>query len=100
MKQQIKAFLAGGILVLALIGKAIAAPLEEAKAAEERGDYATELRTLRPLADQGNAGAQNALARMYANGRGVPQDEAQAVAWFREAADQGYPETRSIGRSE
>ena len=27
---------------------------------------------------------------MYANGRGVPQDDAEAVRWSRLAADQGY----------
>ena len=26
---------------------------------------------------------------MYENGRGVPQDHVQAVAWYRKAADQG-----------
>ena len=26
---------------------------------------------------------------MYANERGVPQNDAQAVAWYRKAADQG-----------
>ena len=26
---------------------------------------------------------------MYANGRGVPKDEAEAVKWYRKAADQG-----------
>ena len=27
---------------------------------------------------------------MYRDGRGVPQDYAVAVSWFRKAADQGY----------
>ena len=27
---------------------------------------------------------------MYAIGRGVPQDDAEAVRWYRLAADQGY----------
>jgi TPR repeat protein len=26
---------------------------------------------------------------MYSSGRGVPQDDAQAVEWYRKAADQG-----------
>ncbi len=41
-------------------------------------------------ADQGNAGAQNNLGLMYANGQGVPQDYAEAVRWYRKAAEQGY----------
>ena len=32
---------------------------------------------------------------MYANGRGVPQDDAQAVAWYRKAADQGDADAQS-----
>jgi TPR repeat protein len=27
---------------------------------------------------------------MYANGEGVPQDAVEAVAWFRQAAEQGH----------
>jgi len=53
------------------------------------GDYATALREWRPLANRGNARAQNNLGHMYYNGEGVPQDDVEAVKWFRLAADQG-----------
>jgi hypothetical protein len=43
----------------------------------------------RPLAEQGVALAQNNLGVMYAKGRGVPQDDAEAVKWYRLAAEQG-----------
>ena len=33
--------------------------------------------------------AQSNLGMMYENGTGVPQDHAEAVQWFRLAADQG-----------
>ena len=33
--------------------------------------------------------AEANLGEMYSNGSGVPQDYAQAVAWYRKAADQG-----------
>jgi len=46
---------------------------EDGLAAHERGDYATTLRLLKPLAEQGNASAQVILGLMYAHGRGVPQ---------------------------
>ena len=36
----------------------------------------------RQSADQGDAKAQFNLGLMYVNGRGVPQDDAQALAWF------------------
>ena len=34
--------------------------------------------------------AQFNLGVMYTNGRGVAQDDKQAVAWYRKAAEQGY----------
>ena len=42
--------------------------------AYRRGDYATALRILRELAEQGNADAQFNLGVMYAKGQGVTQD--------------------------
>ena len=36
-----------------------------------------------------DAGGQNNLGVMYADGRGVPEDDAEAVRWYRLAADQG-----------
>jgi TPR repeat protein len=49
------------------------AGFDEGLAAYERGDYATALRELRPLAEQ-DAAAQFLLGLMYDEGRGVPQD--------------------------
>ena len=40
-------------------------------------------------AEQGNAQAQYNLGNMYAQGRGVRQDDAQATQWFRKSAEQG-----------
>jgi TPR repeat protein len=35
---------------------------------------------------------------MYANGRGVPEDDQQAVAWYRKAAEHGLPDAQySLG---
>lgn len=76
-------------------GSAIAGPYEDAGAAYTRGDYATALRLMRPLADQGDARAQSNLGLMYAEGKGVPQDFAEAVRWYRKAADQGYARAQS-----
>ncbi len=66
-----------------------AGPLGDGHAAYFRGDYATALRLLPPLADQGSVDAQLILGFMHANGQGVPQDYAAALAWYRKAADQG-----------
>ena len=72
----------------------VAGPLEDGLAAAKRGDYATTLRLLRPLADQDNAKAQFTLGFMYEEGRGVPQDYAEALKWYRKAADQGAADAR------
>ena len=40
-------------------------------------------------AEAGDAAAQYDLGVMYANGLGVPEDDAEAVRWLRLAADQG-----------
>jgi len=74
-----------------LIG--LAAPawagIAEGVTAYSRGDYATALRELRPLAEQGDSLAQSYLGFMYAKGQGVPQDDAEAAKWFRKTAEQG-----------
>jgi hypothetical protein len=66
------------VLALCLAAPVAAGPFEDGVAADKRGDYATALRLWRPLADQGDASAQNNLGFMYENGHGVPQDYAEA----------------------
>lgn len=78
-------------LILAMgFTSAAAEPVDDAVAAANRGDNATALRLLRPLADRGDAAAQYHLGLMYANGKGVPRDYAAAVTWYRKAADQDH----------
>jgi hypothetical protein len=89
----LKRILAGVVLALLLTGcdaekpSEAEKPFEDGIAAAKRGDYATALRLLRPLAEQGHARAQFNLGVAYANGRGVPQDHAEAVKWWRLAAE-------------
>ena len=48
-------------------------------------------KTLRPLAEQGQAKAQNLLGTCYQSGiGGVSRNDAEALNWFRKAAEQGY----------
>jgi len=70
-------------------GVAWAGQLEDASTASRRGDYPSALMSWRPLAEQGNAEAQNQLGVAYADGKGVPADYAESVKWFRLAAEQG-----------
>ena len=62
---------------------------DKGKAALDRGNYATALMELRPLAEQGDASAQYSLGLMHEYGQGVRQDDAEAVEWYRKAAMQG-----------
>ena len=43
----------------------------------------------RARAEEGDALGQVNIGVMYENGRGVPEDDAEAVRWFRLAAEQG-----------
>ncbi len=62
--------------------------------AARRGDAASALRILTPLAEKGDATAQYALGTIYANGDGVAADYAQAARWFEAAAKGGNAEAR------
>ena len=57
------------LLFVCAAGPAIAGPFEDADAAFDKGDYATAMRLLRPLADQGDARAQYNLGLMYVKAR-------------------------------
>ena len=47
------------------------------------------VRSVQNLAEQGDAEAQISLGIMYDYGRGVPEDDTEAVKWYRKAAEQG-----------
>ncbi len=48
------------------------------------------IESLRTRANAGDADAQFSLGVMYDVGRGVPQDDVEAVVWYRQAAEQGH----------
>jgi TPR repeat protein len=69
----------------------IAALLLPAFAFAQDGEY-------RECAEAGDSGCQNNLGLMYANGEGVPQNDAEAVMWIRKAVEQGHaPAQYSLG---
>ena len=86
-----KNFLVLPVLLLTLLvgTPASSADFQKGLTAYKSGDYATALRELTPLAEQGNANAQFNLGVMYNSGKGVPQDHKTAVKWWRLAAKQG-----------
>lgn len=63
-------------------------------AAKERGHHATAIRAWLPLAEAGNAEAQNNLGFMYEEGLGVGQNYLLAMNWYRQAADSGLAQAQ------
>src|SRR6266849_1360166 len=77
-------------MVLALLlSQDVNAGRDEAAAAYDRGDYATAFKELKRLADKGDIEARTMVGFMFANGLGVRRNYAQALEWYRRAADQG-----------
>jgi TPR repeat protein len=78
------------LAITLMLGLAVPAwaGFEAGQLAYQRGDYATALKEWRPLAEQGDAGAQFDLGAMYHDGLGVTQDYAEAVKWYSKAAEQ------------
>lgn len=76
-------------VLLLLVTPAVGQDYEKGYNAAIRGDFTTALREFRPLAEQGDAKAQQNLGSMFQAGVGVPQDYAEALKWFRLAAEQG-----------
>jgi uncharacterized protein len=89
MNRTFKTAVAVLMLAVSFAGSVAAGPFEDAEAAHKKGDYATALRLVRPLAEKGDARAQARLGFMYSDGQGVPKDDAAALSWYRKAAEQG-----------
>jgi uncharacterized protein len=92
----LKHALATVLLSLSFAIPVLAGPLEDANAAIKRRDYATAVRLIRPLAEQGDANAQYNLGVLYDNGLGVPQDRVRAYMWLNLAAMQGRESAATI----
>ena len=84
-----------GLVLSVAILLGLAAPawagLAEGVAAYQRGDYAAALREFRPLAEQGDAGAQTSLGIMYFIGEGMPRDLTRAYMWYDPASSRFPP---------
>ncbi len=63
---------------------------KEGVATASQEDFAEAFQLCKPLAEQGDADAQNRVGWMYSKGKGVPQDYAEALKWLRLAAEQGW----------
>ncbi len=65
-------------------------PYEKGREAYRRKDYRSALREWQPLAEHGHPRAEFYLGVMYQNGRGLPQNHAEASKWYSRAARQNY----------
>jgi uncharacterized protein len=82
------------LLFMALFFAAPAAanPMEEARRAASRGDYATAIKLWLPLAEAGNIDAQMELGSLYSWGaRDFAKNEAEGFKWWLKAAEKGNP---------
>lgn len=99
-----------GLAAAAIVVWALTTPISQAGSEPPRGltdalvlyaklDYAAAHRMLAPLADEGDAVAQEILGFMYARGEGVRRDDAVAFHWFALAAEAGRVEAQyELGR--
>ena len=74
------------LLMLSLAAPLAAGPLEDGYTAYTRGDFATAMRLMRPLADQGDVTAQTVVGLMYYFNYG---NRVSAYMWFNLAGAQG-----------
>ena len=77
------------LLSLFLGASSYSADFNKGLTAAQSGDFATALKEWKPLAEKGDVDAQTNLGLMYQNGWGVPQDDKEAVYWYKLAAEQG-----------
>jgi TPR repeat protein len=75
-----------------LLGSAVAgaADYDKGLKAYDSGDFNTALAQWMPLAEQGEAGAQYSLGRLYFFGEGVQQSYKVALEWYVRSAEQGF----------
>jgi TPR repeat protein len=94
MNRAFKTTVAALMLAASFAGSVAAGSFEDAAAAYKKGDYATALELIRPLAEEGNIAAQFNLGIMYQFSHGVAADNEAAVSWYRKAAEQGLAEAQ------
>jgi TPR repeat protein len=78
--------IAAGLILLGAVSRALAGPLEGGETAIRKGDYATAMTRMTPLAERGDKDAQYEVGRMYEGGQGVAKDDAKAASWYQKSA--------------
>ena len=81
-----------GFVVFVLIAQmpvSFANNFDDAMQAASVGDYKKAYQLFLAKAEQDSADAQTNIGLMYGDGLGVPQNDKEAVKWYRMAAEQG-----------
>src|SRR5262249_10501500 len=94
---------ATGMLAMTLLLQTVVSgssgDLIEGLARYAMGDHARAIAVLHPLADQGNAVAQEILGKIHLRGEGTARDNVVAFRRFLQAAEQGRAEAQlELGR--
>jgi TPR repeat protein len=80
---------------MALSTPVLAIDVEDAKNMMERGEYKEAYKVLYPMAQTGNAEAEELIGSMYALGTGVDRDDIRAFEWYLRASMRGHPGAQS-----
>jgi uncharacterized protein len=81
--------------VLFLATPSLANDFEEGLNAIHETDYDKALKKLMPLALQGHPAAQYNLGVMHEWGNGMPQDNVEALEWYRLSAEQSHKDAQN-----
>jgi TPR repeat protein len=73
----------------------LAVDVEDAKNLMEQGQYEQAYQMLYPMAQTGNAEAEELIGSMYALGTGVERDDIRAFEWYLRASLRGHPGAQS-----
>ena len=78
------------VLCTAVVGQNADKLYKEGKALYDAKKYTEAFPKLKAAADKGHKKAQYRVGRCYEKGRGVAENDAQAVQWYQKSASQGY----------
>jgi TPR repeat protein len=83
------------VILLTIVTLALSAPArsdyQTGVDAYSNGNFKAALEQWLPLAEAGDATAQNSVGALYDHGLGVDEDDATAAYWYQLAADQNLP---------
>ena len=82
------------IFSLVFASAAFAGDYETGRQAYDVGDFDRAMAVWAPAAESGDAASQYGMGLLYANGYGVPLDDALALKWYGLAAEQGHGEAQ------